>query len=246
MGRVARSRGTVEHNAMSIDKTEDGLVAFLPVQDEQPHCENCGAVGVELQELMCRSCWESNPEGSRFHWRDGVYFQRVDQGAVLMTLPNTWKMIPANEWDSIVAHLSRPVQDEAPKAWRCFHCDEVFTDEAEARAHFGEDQTGTTPMGESACRVAASEGGLLKALRESEREVGSLRHQAEQLDYEAGHAATMTSDLTRHFGDGVRTPYQAWLKLEAMESRAMAAEEQLAAALGASRPSPADRQEEKS
>jgi hypothetical protein len=26
-----------------------------------------------------------------------------------------------------------------PKSWRCFHCDEVFTSEAEARDHFGVD-----------------------------------------------------------------------------------------------------------
>lgn len=47
--------------------------------------------------------------------------------------------------------------------WRCFHCDEAFTDRRLAAAHFGvsEEQV-------PACRLKASEGGLLETLRETE------------------------------------------------------------------------------
>lgn len=51
--------------------------------------------------------------------------------------------------------------------WRCFHCDELFTREADAREHFGFDQSC-----EPACRIkAGAERGLLGALREAEREL---------------------------------------------------------------------------
>lgn len=113
---------------------------------------------------------------------------------------------------------------DPPQSWTCFHCGETFVDQAEAQAHFGEDQTGTTAMGDAACRIAAHDGGILKALRESEREAGALRHQAEQLEFDAQAYAQMASELERLFGSDVRTARSAWLKLEAMESRALAAE----------------------
>jgi hypothetical protein len=123
------------------------------------------------------------------------------------------------------ASLGRETRVPHPPAWTCFHCSETFTDEAAAREHFGNDEASAV-----ACRVAEADGGLLKALRESEREVGALRNANEQLDHEAGAYHAMSSELERKFGTGVRSAYQAWLRLEAMESRAMAAEEALAAA----------------
>jgi hypothetical protein len=106
--------------------------------------------------------------------------------------------------------------------WTCFHCGETFTDPVEAQAHFGEDQTGTTAMSEAACRIASSDGGLLKALRESEREVGSLRHQTDLLEYDATAYVMQSSELERYFGE--RTPRGAWLKLEAAQNRILALE----------------------
>ena len=51
------------------------------------------------------------------------------------------------------------------KHWRCFHCDEVFTDEETARNHFG-DHEGQTP----ACKLNTFDRGLLEALRRQERD----------------------------------------------------------------------------
>ena len=49
-------------------------------------------------------------------------------------------------------------------AWRCYHCDEVFTDDRCARLHFGRDET-CAP----ACQIkAGAERGLIYALREAE------------------------------------------------------------------------------
>lgn len=56
--------------------------------------------------------------------------------------------------------------DEAEAEWRCFHCDEVFTDRHAARDHFGHDDTC-----EPACKIKmGAERSLLTALRRSERD----------------------------------------------------------------------------
>lgn len=47
--------------------------------------------------------------------------------------------------------------------WTCFFCGETFADRASARLHFGCDEE-CAP----ACQIKASEGGLLRVLRETE------------------------------------------------------------------------------
>lgn len=111
--------------------------------------------------------------------------------------------------------------------WTCFHCGETFHVAAQARMHFGAD-----PDAEPACTMRAgavprfprTEWPLMYRLRELEAEVAKLRSENEQLDYEAGDGRAMVAELERLF-DGARSVHQAWLKLEAMEGRALAAEE---------------------
>ena len=51
--------------------------------------------------------------------------------------------------------------------WRCFHCDDVFTDERLARDHFGASEDR-----QPACIIkAGAEGSLVSALREVERQL---------------------------------------------------------------------------
>ncbi len=52
-----------------------------------------------------------------------------------------------------------------PVVWRCFHCDETFTKEWDAKAHFGRDE-GCAP----ACQIKGAEGGLVAALRRAEQD----------------------------------------------------------------------------
>ncbi|MGN7710808.1 hypothetical protein [Agrobacterium radiobacter] len=53
------------------------------------------------------------------------------------------------------------------KEWRCFHCDEVFTTEHDARLHFGMDQ-----CSDPACKIKlGAEKSLLVALRRAETEL---------------------------------------------------------------------------
>lgn len=80
---------------------------------------------------------------------NGVMFQHVEQAAV-----------PPGADNAQVA----PV-------WRCFHCDETFTDEHCARLHFGNDE-GRTP----ACQIKGSEGSLVEALRRAENDAADAWH----------------------------------------------------------------------
>lgn len=55
----------------------------------------------------------------------------------------------------------------ASKEWRCFHCDEVFTEEHSAKLHFGMDQ-----CSDPACVIKmGAEKSLLVALRKAENEL---------------------------------------------------------------------------
>ncbi|MGE0363019.1 MAG: hypothetical protein AB7R67_20060 [Vicinamibacterales bacterium] len=67
--------------------------------------------------------------------------------------------------------------------WRCFHCDEVFTDEAEAQAHFGADRL----MSKPACLIDAA------AFRAMEATV--LRFHEEDTDLHR-EIASLRSDLS--------------------------------------------------
>lgn len=64
---------------------------------------------------------------------------------------------------SEVIDALRPGEDGP---WRCFFCGETFADRHAARLHFGGDEDCT-----AACQIKASEGGLIKALRDTEEEL---------------------------------------------------------------------------
>lgn len=66
--------------------------------------------------------------------------------------------------------MIEPLPSDA-KVWRCFHCDEVFTTEVDARNHFGRDEGST-----AACVIKApGEFALLQALRNAEDELARYR-----------------------------------------------------------------------
>jgi hypothetical protein len=60
----------------------------------------------------------------------------------------------------------------ARKKWRCYHCDQVFTSDREARLHFGNDL-----YSYPACRIAIHEQHLIEYIRKLEAEV--QQHRAE-------------------------------------------------------------------
>lgn len=66
--------------------------------------------------------------------------------------------------------------------WRCFHCDQVFTQRREAALHFGADEEA-----KPACMIkAGGEHGLLDALRKAESELADAWH---IIHTESGEAA---------------------------------------------------------
>lgn len=80
---------------------------------------------------------------------------------------------------------------EEARTWRCFHCDDVFTDRRAAALHFGADE-GRTP----ACQIKASEGGLVRALREAEDECERVHTQLHGESADGLNA--MRNNLGRH------------------------------------------------
>lgn len=89
-----------------------------------------------------------------------VFMTEETAQAAALRETNAWRIVTA------VPVFADPLPEPEPaKSWRCFHCDDVFHNVAQAAAHFGvrEDQT-------PACQLKASEGGLVRALREAEDE----------------------------------------------------------------------------
>jgi len=80
-----------------------------------------------------------------------------------------------------IEHLERE-RDEARKSWRCFHCDEVFVSEQEARLHFGRDESNEP----GCCIKVGAERGLLKAMRRAEDDAAEAWF---RLQNESGEAA---------------------------------------------------------
>jgi hypothetical protein len=56
-----------------------------------------------------------------------------------------------------------PMDTTSPSPWKCFFCGDSFADRGEAALHFGGGEE-CAP----ACQIKASEGGLVRALRETE------------------------------------------------------------------------------
>jgi len=89
-----------------------------------------------------------------------------------------------------------------PRRWRCFHCDEVFVTEDEARDHFGFDCSC-----DPACRIkAGEERGLVKALRAAEENLARL---VGDLHAENGEAMKQLRRVQAQIGEHARDAEQA-------------------------------------
>ena len=76
--------------------------------------------------------------------------------------------------------------------WRCFHCDDVFTERNSAELHFGRDLDC-----EPACKIKrGAEGSLLRALRNAEYEAADARRAI--ADECTDSARAYYSQSTRH------------------------------------------------
>jgi hypothetical protein len=101
---------------------------------------------------------------------------------VCMIVSNPQGKFQTTGWQKRVNDLIRALRDERNTAhrerdemkerWTCFHCGEVFTDKAEARAHFGDSE-----MDFTGCQLNATEGGILKLYREAVQELTRFRQE---------------------------------------------------------------------
>ena len=108
---------------------------------------------------------------------------------------------------SIIAHAKRVLDDPAV-TWRCYFCDETFTDPKEAGAHFGAEN-----YREPLCKLATVEGGLAAHIAGLESEVDKLRRQAFDEDSaaerahfgrEADHARALVEAEQKGYERGLR------------------------------------------
>ncbi|QIG76175.1 hypothetical protein EVC24_154 [Rhizobium phage RHph_I4] len=83
------------------------------------------------------------------------------------------------------------------KTWRCFHCDEEFVTTQSAREHFG-----YTEDAKPACLIANADRGILKQLREVERELANLWASVHREGTEAARA--MLAQDGRHYTQLIR------------------------------------------
>jgi hypothetical protein len=127
--------------------------------------------------------------------------------------------------------------ERAEKGWRCFHCTEFFTTEQAAREHFGADMEDEGPGCVDQLRTDEVE--RLREVRVAREEWAKARREVEDADEKLGLLATYESEIGRYFGNvgGVRasTPHQAWLRFEAEQGRAEAAESRAEVLAGALR-----------
>jgi hypothetical protein len=99
-----------------------------------------------------------------------------------------------------------------PKEWRCFHCDELFTEEAEAREHFGTDESKTP-----ACRLPA---GDVRHIRDLEAGVDLWQRRALKAEEEAeglGQCHAEVMRLTNGHGVFMELDYREGEKLVLQE-----------------------------
>jgi len=107
----------------------------------------------------------------------------------------------------------------AAPQWRCFHCDEVFTDKAEAQEHFGE-YLDDSPL----CLIKGQDGGLAARVRELEAEVMEVCRQRNEYENDARLWHEAEADRRRRIGDR-----QWWQELDYREGEKIVLTEKLAA-----------------
>jgi hypothetical protein len=91
----------------------------------------------------------------------------------------------------------------ARKQWRCFHCDEVFTDQFAAGIHFGADQAATC-----AC-VLPHEQHLVEHIRNLEAQLDGYRDDRDKvmqsiMTLETEHRRALQDEEEKGYGRGLK------------------------------------------
>lgn len=109
--------------------------------------------------------------------------------------------------------------------WKCFYCGEVFQDAVTAGRHFG-DGEGCDP--DPPCCVhplRSDEKALFRELELARAMVDTAHRERDAVQDDADAYHGQSAELERLFGKGRNTAHQAWLELDDMKGRVLAAEE---------------------
>ena len=106
------------------------------------------------------------------------------------------------------------------KKWRCFHCDEVFTDRQAAWEHFGDDHLCSTDVPACIDPLRTDEKQRAKELRDAREHAIKMQRESEEADEEVALLHSFYRDLERYFGPDVRSVHQAWLRFKAAQNEA--------------------------
>ncbi len=125
-----------------------GSVSAPRVPEETPLPDRCAFIAPEGHDFAGHQCGNyaghrgahtalvashftthgesSMPQTGEFHWKNGVHFQRMDDGSVQLRIApfgydNMREIIPAGEWASIVAHVADGGSAEAYSAAEALH-----------------------------------------------------------------------------------------------------------------------------
>lgn len=102
------------------------------------------------------------------------------------------------------AHLLEALEAlKAKKTWRCFHCNEIFTNPEHAAEHFGMNEGSTV-----ACKLSHSEGHLVTLVRKLQRELASYRREDNLvlrawLTREADHRQQLVREEEKGYARGI-------------------------------------------
>jgi hypothetical protein len=114
--------------------------------------------------------------------------------------------------------------------WKCFFCGEVFRDAVTAGRHFGEHEGCEYPVPGCVDPLRQDEKARLHAVEIANYEAKKACDERDAAQEDADAYRAQPAEIERLFGKGVRSLHQAYLVLDAMEGRALAAEERLRAA----------------
>ncbi|WP_197689302.1 hypothetical protein [Bradyrhizobium erythrophlei] len=123
-------------------------------------------------------------------------------------LARVWTKIEAIRAKQAQKPKHSPLPGLSVMPWRCFHCDEVFTDEAAAREHFG-----ISEMEIPGCKLNALEGGLLGIVRRQEEQLEQY-HREDTASYRefyalgADHYRALRSEEEKGYARGLKDARQ--------------------------------------
>jgi hypothetical protein len=135
----------------------------------------------------------------------------------------TWCASCKSRWQRLFAvaakakELEAVLRESPPPTWRCFHCDEVFTDKAEAREHFGE-----TLDDDPLCKIKADEGGLAGEIRRLNVELSEAYRDRNSYENDARLWHEAEADRVRRIGH-----CQWWQELDSRDGERLVLQERI-------------------